>query len=106
MTPFQEAMSAPKIEVIDAAIAHLQGIRPECVAYSCAALYQAALHAHCGLRCSGQRLVALRYVEQYEQSCLTARGKRPWWWNSMTAGPEPRLRALRRFRQLCLDAAK
>ena len=106
MTPFEEAMSAPKIEVIDAAIECLQRVRPGCVAYSCTALHQAALHAHCGLRCSGQHLVALRYVTQYQQSCLTARGKRPWWWNSTTAGLGPRLRALRRFRQLCLDAAK
>ena len=107
MTSFEEAMSAPKIEVIDAAIECLQGRGPGFVAYSCPALYHAALHAHCGLRCSGQHLVALRYVEQYRQSCLTVRGKRPWWWwNSTTAGPEPRLRALRRFRQLCLDAAR
>lgn len=106
MTPFEEAMSAPKIEVIDAAIAHLQGLRPECVAYSCAALYQAALHAHCGLRCSGQRLVALRYVEQYQQSCLTARGKRPWWWNYPSPQQASRIAALKNFRQLCLDAAK
>lgn len=58
------------------------------------------------LRCSGVVLVSRRYVTQYQQSCLNARGKKPWWWNSVTAGPGPRLRALRRFRQLCLDAAK
>ena len=107
MTPFEEAMAAPRIEVIDAAIECLQRVRPGCVAYSCSALHGAAVRAHQGtLGPREAHQVALRYVTQYGQSGLTARGKRPWWWNSMTAGPEPRLRALRRFRQLCLDAAK
>ena len=94
MTPFEEAMAAPRIEVIDAAIEFLQGVRPGGVAYSCTALHRAAIRAHHGtLGPSEAHQVALRYVKQYQQSCLTA-------------GPGPRLRAIRRFRQLCLDAAK
>ena len=107
MTPFEEAMAAPRIEVIDAAIECLQGLRPECVAYSCLALHRAALREYQGTLGSREaHQVALRYAAQYRQSCLTARGKEPWWWNSVAAGLGPRLRALRRFRQLCLDAAK
>ena len=107
MTPFEEAMAAPRIDVIDAAIEYLRGAGPGSAGYSCLALHGAVVQAYQGtLRCSGVVLVSRRYVTQYQQSCLNARGKKPWWWNSVTAGPEPRLRALRRFRQLCLDAAK
>ena len=107
MISFEEAMAAPRIEVIDAAIEFLQRVRPGGVAYSCSALHCAAIRAHHGtLGPSEAHQVALRYVTQYQQSCLTARGKKPWWWNSVTAGPGPRLRAIRRFRQLCMDAAK
>ena len=107
MTPFEEAMAAPRIEVIDAAIEHLQRVGSESVTYSCVFLHGAALRAHQGtLSPSEAHRVACRYVTQYQQSCLNARGKEPRWWNSVIAGPEPRLRALRRFRQLCLDAAK
>lgn len=38
MTPFEESMSAPKIEVIDAAIECLQRVRPGRMMYSCSAL--------------------------------------------------------------------
>ena len=106
MTPFEEAMAAPRIEVIDAAIERLQMVMPGCVAYSCSALYGAAICAYRGTLGPEADQVAIRYVTQYQQSCLNARGKKPRWWDSVTAGPGPRLRALRRFRQLCLDAAK
>ena len=107
MAPFEEAMAAPRIEVIDAAIECLQRVRPGRMMYSCSALHAAVVQAYQGtLRCSGVVLVSRRYVTQYQQSCLNARGEKPWWGNSVTAGPGPRLRALRRFRQLCLDAAK
>lgn len=107
MTPFEEAMAAPRIDVIDAAIEYLRGAGPGSAGYSCLALHGAVARVYQGtLGPSGAHRVALRYVTQYQQSCLNARRKKPWWWNSVTAGPEPRLRALRRFRQLCLDAAK
>lgn len=107
MTPFEEAMAAPRIEVIDAAIEHLQRVGSGSVTYSCLVLHAAVAHVYQGtLRPSGVVLVSRRYVTQYRQSCRNARGKKPWWWGSVTAGPGPRLRALRRFRQLCLDAAK
>ena len=107
MTPFEEAMAAPRIDVIDAAIAHLQAFRPGGVRYSCLALHDAVVCAYQStLGLGDAHVVSFRYIAQYQQSCLTTRGKKPWWWSSVTAGPEPRLRALRRFRQLCLDAAK
>ena len=107
MTPFEEAMAAPRIEVIDAAIEYLRGAGPGSAGYSCLALHRAVASVYQGtLGPSEAHRVALRYVTQYQQSCLNARGKKPRWWDSVTAGPGPRLRALRRFRQLCLDAAK
>jgi hypothetical protein len=107
MTPFEEAMAAPRIEVIDAAIAHLQAFRPGGVRYSCLALHGAVARVYRGTLGPGDaHEVSFRYIAQYQQSCLTTRGKTPWWWSSVTAGPGPRLHALRRFRQLCLDAAK
>lgn len=107
MTPFEEAMAAPRIEVIDAAIAHLQAFRPGDVRYSCLALHDAVVCAYQGtLGLGDAHAVSFRYIAQYQQSCLSARGRKPWWWGIPAAGPGPRLRALRRFRQLCLDAAK
>ena len=102
MTPFEEAMAAPRIEVIDAAIARIElGLE----VFTCRAL-KAAVYAAFPEIPSGEIFVVwLRYGRQYEASCRRD-GARPWWWNSVTAGPGPRLRALRRFRQLCLDAAK
>ena len=107
MTPFEEAMAAPRIEVIDAAIAHLQAFTPGGVRYSCLPLHDAVVCAYQStLGLDGAHVVSFRYIAQYQQSCLTARGKEPRWWNSVTAGPGPRIAALKNFRQLCLDAAK
>ena len=101
MTPFEEAMAAPRIEAIDAAIYRIErGLNQ----HSCFALTGAVCSAYQNLSFRQRQLLVARYTAQYRQSCLTARGKKPWWWDSVTAGPG--LRALRRFRQLCLDAAK
>lgn len=61
MTPFEEAMAAPRIEVIDAAIARIE---------------------------NGQEVFTRLALGAAVRSAF------------------PGLRALRRFRQLCLDAAK
>ena len=89
MTPFEEAMAAPRIDVIDAAIKRLQRAKPGSVRYSCLTLHDAVVCAYQStLGLGDAHEVSLRYSAQYQQSCLTARGKKPWWWNSVwTARP-------------------
>lgn len=102
MTPFEEAMAAPRIDVIGAAIARIENGQDM---FTCFALGAAVRSAFPGLTLDELVGVRRRYCRQYALSCESNEA-RPWWWDSGTAGPGPRLRALRRFRQLCLDAAK
>ena len=102
MTPFEEAMAAPRIEVIDAAIKIIENGQD---VTTCSALVAAVDAAFQELPDEDALLVWLRYLLQYRQSCW-ARGGRPSWWDTPSAGKEPRVAALKNFRQLCLDAAK
>ena len=102
MTPFEEAMAAPRIEVIDAAIYRIErGLNQ----HSCFALSAAVCSAHRNLSLEQKRLLVALYAAQYRQSAW-ARDGRPSWWGELSAGKGPRIAALKNFRQLCLDAAK
>ena len=102
MTPFEEAMASPRIGVIDAAIARIErGLNQ----HSCFALSGAVRSAYRNLSFRQRQLLVARYTAQYRQSAW-ARDGRPSWWDNPSAGKEPRIAALKNFRQLCLDAAK
>lgn len=106
MKTFEEAMAAPDLAVIDAAIERVRqrgelGWAP----FSCYALEWAVLGEYQHLRVSAQQLILRRYKEQFARHAAGCR-KKPWWWNSPIAGAEPRIRALRAFRRACIEAAK
>lgn len=103
MTPFEEAMAAPRIEVIDAAIESIENGQER---YTCFALGAAVRSAIPGLTLDELVDVRRRYCWQYELSCMTD-GARPRWWNCQQYRHlSPRIAALKNFRQLCRDAAK
>ena len=103
MTPFEEAMAAPRIEVIDAAIESIENGQE---VFTCFALGAAVRSAFPGLTLDELVDVRRRYCGQYELSCM-ADGARPWWWNCQQYRHRAsRIAALKNFRQLCLDAAK
>lgn len=102
MTPFEEAMAAPRIEVIDAAIESIENGQER---YTCFALGAAVRSELPGLTLDELVDVRRRYCWQYELSCMTD-GARPWWWNCQSPLRSPRIAALKNFRQLCRDAAK
>lgn len=102
MTPFEEAMAAPRIEVIDDAIARIENGQE---VYTCLALGEAVDIAFPGLQSYEFDDVRRRYCRQYALSCKS-NGAQPWWWNSQAPLRSHRIAALKNFRQLCLDAAK
>lgn len=102
MTLFEEAMAAPRIEVIDAAIESIGNGQD---VFTCFALGAAVRSAFPGLTLDELVDVRRRYCRQYELSCMTD-GARPWWWNCQSPQQASRIAALKNFRQLCLDAAK
>ncbi len=102
MTPFEEAMAAPDLAAIDAAIARIENGQD---VFTCFALGAAVRSAFPGLTLDELFDVRRRYCRQYELSCMTD-GARPWWWNRQSPLRSPRIAALKNFRQLCLDAAK
>lgn len=106
MKTFEEAMAAPDLAVIDAAIerVRLRG-KAGWVPFACYALQWAVLAEYPHLRVSAQQLILRRYQEQFARHAA-GRRKKPWWWNSCGAGAEPRIRALEAFRQACIEAAK
>lgn len=106
MKTFEEAMAAPDLAVIDAAIerVRLRGEEGQ-VPFACYALRWAVLAEYPHLRVSAQQLILRRYREQFARHAA-GRLKWPWWWNSRDAGAEPRIRALEAFRQACIEAAK
>ena len=102
MTPFEEAMAAPRIEVIDAAIESIENGQD---VFTCFALGAAVRRAFPELTLDEIVGVRRRYCRQYELSCKTD-GALPWWWNCQSPRQASRIAALKNFRQLCLDAAK
>lgn len=103
MTPFEEAMAAPRIEVIDAAIESIENGQER---YTCFALGVAVRSAIPWLTLDELVDVRRRYCWQYELSCMID-GARPWWWNCQQYRRRSlRIAALKNFRQLCLDAAR
>lgn len=102
MTPFEEAMAAPRIEVIDAAIARIENGQE---VFTCLALREAVGIVFPGLPPEEAFGVWSRYCRQYALSCKS-NGAQPWWWNSQAPLRSHRIAALKNFRQLCLDAAK
>lgn len=102
MAPFEEAMAAPRIEVIDAAIKIIENGQE---VFSCLALRAAVRSASQGLPPGEAFDIRSRYCRQYALSCQS-NGALPWWWNSQEPLRLPRIAALKNFRQLCLDAAK
>lgn len=106
MKTFEEAMAAPDLAVIDAAIERVRLHRETgMVPFACLALQWAVVAEYQHLRVSAQVLILRRYQEEFTRHAA-GRLKRPWWWNSGTAGAEPRIRALEAFRQACVEAAK
>ncbi len=106
MKTFEEAMAAPDLAVIDAAIerVRLRG-KAGSVPFACGALQGAVLTEYPHLDKWDREVLFHRYKEQFARHAA-GRLKRPWWWNSATAGAEPRIRALEAFRQACVEAAK
>lgn len=106
MKTFEDAMAAPDLAVIDAAIeqVRLHG-KAGLVPFACYALQLAVLAEYPHLRVSAQQLILRRYQEQFTRHAAS-RLKRPWWRNPCGAGAEPRIRALEAFRQACIEAAK
>ena len=102
MTPFEEAMAAPRIEVIDAAIESIENGQE---VFTCFALGAAVRSVFPGLTLDELDDVRRRYSLQYALSCKS-NGARPWWWDGPASLQAPRIAALKNFRQLCLDAAK
>lgn len=106
MKTFEDAMAAPDLAVIDAAIEWVR-LRGEAgrVPFACYALQWAVLAEYPHLRVSAQQLILRRYQEQFTRHAA-GRLKRPWWWSSCGAGAEPGIRALEAFRQACIEEAK
>lgn len=102
MTPFEEAMAAPRIDVIDAAIARIENGQD---LFTCLALVEAVRSAFPGLTSYELVDVRRRYRRQYALSCKS-NGAQPRWWDCQSPLRSPRIAALKNFRQLCLDAAK
>jgi hypothetical protein len=93
-------MKRPNLKVIDQAI---QRIEDRKGTLSCLALFYAHEEAT-GFNTSCNSSI---YVKQYTAYVRSVnKGKLPSWWNIVGRGPTPRLKALRGFRQACIDAAQ
>lgn len=104
-------MKYPELKIIDSAIAFLQrGVD----VYSCAALSTAVWNAKWGKSYQAYLRLYRRYQRQYERFTVQDRGGRyPQWWSKTgntllqkTHYRNARIRALKRFRKACIDAAK
>lgn len=103
MTPFEEAMAAPRIEVIDAAIESIENGQER---YTCFALGVAVRSAIPWLTLDELVDVRRRYCWQFHHH-----GRAPSIMHESSYCQQYRRRSLRiaalkNFRQLCLDAAR
>ena len=102
MKTFEEAMAAPDLAVIDAAIESIENGQEVFTRFALGAAVRSAFP---GLTFDELFDALRRYCRQYELSCM-ADGARPWWWSCQSPQQASRIAALKNFRQLCLDAAK
>lgn len=99
--------SAPQLEIIDDAIERIEKDRSRFCCIALSASVGRALAEH-EIYYNSKWAIAHLYSSQFARFCLNSKKKLPRWWNS---DPSPnnkirRLKALRAFRQACIDAAK
>lgn len=87
-------MSRPDIKVIDRAIWSIQHYAEK---YSCIALRDASGNHN-------QILSTNEYCVNYKHWMIQTRGKLPRWWDECDWHPIARVKALKQFKQACIDA--
>lgn len=97
-------MKHPSLEVIDEAI---RLVKKGDIVFSCSALYAAVKTVAPDDYCK----FGDEYAAQYKQFVWQSENGRPDWWNALPlwaprANQAARVRALKRFRKACIDAAK